>query len=891
MLAGTRLGPYEVLTPLGQGGMGEVYRARDTRLDRAVAIKIISSEIAQDPASRHRLIAEARAASLLNHPNICALYDVGSHQEIDFLVMELLQGETLAQRLHRGALPFDAVVRVGTEIAQALDAAHGQGVVHRDLKPGNVMLTRVGAKLLDFGVALTGRPAPAGPIGARPLGSSVESTGAVPGTPPYMAPEQIDGQDVDFRADVFAFGSVLYEMATGRKAFDGASQTGLAVAIREQDPTPPSAIQSGVPPAFDRLVARCLAKDPEERWQSVRDILFQLGAIEAGDPAEGAVTPRSRAIAIGIAGALAAAALVVAGAALRQQESPVAAGTFHISLPPGARLEPPEAVSSLALTRDGRQLAFVAAHEGRNRLWVRPLSSQDARPLDGTENARMPFWAPDGRSLGFFAAGQLLRIDPDGGPPQLICNASVDTAPTWGPDDTILFAQAPDAAQQRSGGVYRVSAAGGPVTQVTVVDPAKGESEHYWPSFLPDGVHFLYVATIADEGETRRRHTAFVGSIADAAVTRIGDIDSRVVYSPSGHLLYGQDGALLARRFDLHSYRMEGDPMTVADRLWYYKATGLAQFAISDNGVLAYHGGPTVSELVWFDRSGRQIGAMGPRASYEDVRISSSGRAVAVAVIDPRTGMADISIFDRETGIPTRFTSDPGGATRPVWSADGNLLFFRLAGAQGPPDIYQKRSDGRGGHELRLALDGVQQPMDASQDGRYLVYSDANRATIRDIWLLPLTPQGVPRPYLRTPSVEQDARIAPNSRWVAFMSSETGKAEVYVAPIDDPGARRRVSADGGVGPRWRQDGRQLIYVDLNDTLMAVDLVDGPDLKAGRPQPLFAAGRLSRNPGAGFGEPYYDLAPDGQSFLVNRIVHDAAGEPITVVLDWPSVLAN
>ncbi len=880
LLVGTRLGPYELVTLLGHGGMGEVYRARDTRLDRSVAIKIIAPGITPDAAARGRLVAEARAASLLNHPNICALYDIGSHEATDFLVMELLEGETLAARLLPGALPFPSVLRIGAEITQALDAAHARGIVHRDLKPGNVMLTRTGAKLLDFGIATIGLPAADGDD-QRPA-----STGTVTGTPPYMAPEQLEGVDVDSRADIFALGAVLYEMAAGRKAFDGSSQTGLTAA---DDPVAPSGLRSGIPPGFDRLVIRCLARDPDERWQSVRDVLFQLRAL-AGEDAGGQIAaPRSSRLAAWTIAAAAVLALALT-AALRPPPPVAAAGTFQISLPPGSRLEPPEAVSSLAVTRDGSQIAFISTYEGRNHLWVRPLRSPTAQPIPGTADARIPFWSPDGRSIGFFVPGRLLRVDPGGGPPQLICVAAVDTAPSWGPDDTILFAQTPDAAQRRSGGIYRVSAKGGDVTQVTVVDRSNGESEHYWPSFLPDGVHFFYVVTIAQEGDDRR-HVVFVGSTADATVTQVADLESRVTYAQTGHVLYGQDGALLARPFDVRRHQFTGNPVSIAERVWYYKPTGLTQFAISETGVLAYHGGPTLSELVWVDRSGRQVGTLGARGSYHDVRISRNGREVAVVVVDPRTGSSDISIFNRDSGIPTRFTSNAGGATRPVWSAGDDLVFYRVAGANGPPDIYQKRADGRGRQEIRLALDGIQQPMDASADGRYLVYNDANRATIRDIWLLPLAPAGPPRPFLATTAVEQDARVSPDSRWVAFVSSESGKAEVFVAPIDDPDARRRVSIDGGLAPRWGPDGGELVYVDLNDTFMALAFSGGPAIKTGRPRPLFSAGRLFRNPGAGYGEPYYDLAPDGQSFLVNRVVHDAAVEPISVVLNWPSLIGK
>jgi Tol biopolymer transport system component len=582
-----------------------------------------------------------------------------------------------------------------------------------------------------------------------------------------------------------------------------------------------------------------------------------------------------------------AAIAVIAAAAIRQPAA-TPSGTFQIALPSGSRIEPPEAISGLAVSRDGTQIAFVATDDGRNRLWVRPMSASTARPLSGTEDARLPFWSPDGRVVGFFTAGKLQRISVGGGPPQLVCEAAVDTAPTWGPDDTILFAQTPDAAAGRSGGIYRVPAAGGPVTQVTIVDRSRGESEHYWPSFLPDGVHFFYLATIADPGGAPRRHALFVGSVAEPTVTQVGDIESRVSYSPTGHIVYGQDGALMARRFDLRRRQFVGDPTPIADRLWYYKPTGLAQYAMSDTGVLAYHGGPIVSELVWFDRTGRRIATMGARGSYGEVRISRDGHEVAVVASDSRSGSSDIWIFNRDSGIPTKFTSEPGGAARPVWSADSEVLFYRLAGAGGPPDIYQQRADGRGGREVRLAMDGIQQPMDASPDGRYLIYNDGNRAGIRDIWLLPLSPPAPPRPYLRTPAIEQDARVSPDGRWLAFVSSESGKAEVYVAPLDDPNARKRVSADGGLAPRWGRDGRELVYVDLTDTLMAVDF-SAPAMRPGRPHSLFSPGRLVRNPGAGYGEPFYDLAPDGQSFLVNRVVHDPAVEPITIVLNWPSLL--
>jgi Tol biopolymer transport system component len=886
---GTQLGPYEVLAPLGQGGMGEVYRARDRRLDRTVAIKILPADVALEPESRQRLHVEARTVSSLNHPHICALFDIGSQDGVDFLVMELLQGETLAERLQRGPMPYPQLLRTAIEIGQALDAAHAHGVVHRDLKPSNVMLTRTGAKLLDFGVAKIRRPAAQAGAETRPF-DTLTADGAVLGTLQYMAPEQIDGDEVDARADIFSLGAVVFEMATGRKAFQGKSQASLTAAILEREPAPPSSLVSGIPSSFDRLVARALAKDPEERWQSARDFVFHLEELIGVKDVEEKpdLKPGSRVawLVAGMATAVAAGAIL---AVARQPDAPVTAGTFQMSLPQGVILRPPEAASSLALSPDGSRLAFAAMLDGRNGLWLRPLASADARLLAGTEGARLPFWSPDGRFIGFFANGVLKRIDPAGGPPQVICEAPVETTPTWGPDGTILFAMAPDAASQLLGGIYRVPVEGGSIVPVTRIDPSRGESEHYWPSFLPDGEHFLFLATIATPDGANRRHTAYVGSIADPIVTRIDDIESRLLYTRPGHVVYAQDGSLLARPFDLETHQLAGDPVQIAKRLWYFQPTGMAQFAASDNGVVAYHGDVSLSELVWLDRTGRQLATLGGAGSFSDVKISRDGKRIAVTAVEGRTGSSDIWIYDRTSGIPTRFTSDPVEASSPVWSTDGQTIFFRSVGVKsGPPDIFQKRSDGRGAKELRLAQDGVQSPLDASADG-HLLYSDANRRTGRDLWLLPLAGSSAPRPYLRTIAFELDARFSPNGRWIAFVSSESGTGEVYVGPVDDPGASRRVSAAGGVGPRWRRDGRELVYLDPSDTFMSVGIRESQNLSAEPPKRLFSSGRVFKNPGGGFGgEPYYDLAPDGESFLVNQIITDPSIAPITLVINWPAL---
>jgi eukaryotic-like serine/threonine-protein kinase len=531
---------------------------------------------------------------------------------------------------------------------------------------------------------------------------------------------------------------------------------------------------------------------------------------------------------------------------------------------------------------DGEHIVFAALRDGRNFLWLRSLNELDARLLPGTEEARQPFWSPDSRFIGFYAAGKLQRLALDGELPQVIWEGQLETTPTWGPDGTILFAKLPDPRTGQPGGIYRVAANGGSAAPVTTLDPAAGEIEHYWPSFLPDGVHFLYSVTIFTSETEPRRHVAYVGSIAGGTVTRVADVESRVAFASPGYLFYAQDGGLLARQFDLEAFRFIGDPHPVADRLWYFKPAAMAEFSVSDR-VLAYHDGTTVSELAWFDRAGRQLQTLGSRGWMTDVRISPNGRTVSVTAVDPRSGASDIWLYDRESGIPNKFTTDAVDATWPVWSADGRLLYYRSTGANGPPDIYQKRTDGRGERELRIALPGVQYPADASLDGRYLVYGDANRSTVRDIWLLPLSEGAVPVPYLRTSAIEADARVSPNGRWLSFVSTESGSPEIYVAPIDDPGGRQRISVAGGIGPRWRRDGREIVYLGLNDTFMSVALTADQELKAGVPQALFSPGRVFRN-ATGI-EVYFDLAPDGQSLLVNRVIEDPDVAPITVVLDW------
>ncbi len=882
LATGSRLGPYEIVSPLGAGGMGEVYRARDTRLEREVAVKVLPKHLSSSEEMRQRFEREAKAISQLSHPHICALYDVGSHEGTEYLVMELLEGETLAARLTKGALPIEQTLRFGIEIADALDKAHRQGIVHRDLKPGNVMLTKSGVKLLDFGLAKAMAPVtPQSGLTALPTvagtAQNLTQEGTILGTFQYMAPEQLEGKEADARSDIFAFGAVLYEMATGAKAFTGSSQASLISAILRDEPKPISQVQPMTPPALDRVVKTCLAKDPEDRFQTAHDVRLQLawiaeGGSQAGVPAPVVSHRKSRERLAWAAAGILAAASVGFGMALWKR-APLAAPTLRFSI--GAP-EKNAFGNSLAISPDGKWLAFVAHDAGGARLlWVRPMDSQVARPLPGTEEARFPFWSPDSRSIGFFAAGKLKKIDPAGGAPQALCDADDPRGGTWSVDGVILFE--PNFRTP----LFRVSAAGGTAMAVTAFDPARGDFTHRWSRFLPDGRHFVFLL-LGSKPEVRG---IFGASLDDPRLRRVIDSPGRPDYA-SGHLLFVRERTLMAQRFDARRLELTGEPFPVAEGVIAEGEagfTGNAAFSVSETGILAYRvvEAPR-TRLTWVDRAGRVIGSIGDPALYSEPSLFRDGRRLAVGIEDPKTGNLDIWMVDLSRGTFSRLTFDPRNDSASIASPDGAWVAF--SGVRGGRnDIYRKSASGAGTEELLFHSDNEKWVDDWTTDGRYIVFENTNPKTKLDIWALPLFGDRKPFPVIQTPFIENHSAVSPDVRWIAYTSDETGRAEVYVQPFPGGGGRWQVSTNGGDQPLWRSDGRELYFLGADRKLMAVEVKAGAVFEAGVPKALLDP-HTPPNGITDFRNQYVPAA-DGQRFLVMALVEEANPSPITVVTNW------
>jgi serine/threonine protein kinase len=878
----TRLGPYEIDAAIGHGGMGDVYRARDTRLDRTVAIKVLSSALAAEAQARDRFEREARAISHISHPHICTLYDVGEHEGLRYLVMELLEGETLAQRLERGALPIDQAIAFATQIADALDKAHRAGIVHGDLKPANVMVTRTGVKLLDFGLATQRTAAPRTANTDATSTTIVSQPGTVLGTLQYLAPEQLEGKDADARSDIFAFGAVLYEMVTGRRAFDGHTPAGVIAAVMQHEPPPMTTLRPATPPAVAHIVSTCLAKDPDERWQHAGDLARELrwaAAVPAAGSAASAPPARAR-LWMALAALFLISTIAAIAWAYRERPAPERFATrTSILLPEGLRFPSGGAVggvSRFALSPDGRRLAFIATDAGGNQmLWVRPLDSLKATPLSGTDGASSPFWSPDSRTIAFVAQGQLKTVAADGGAPVVIADRAANTTGAWNRDDVILFTPTLYSP------LYRVPAAGGMPQPVTALDKTAGDLLHRNPAFLPDGRHFLFVAAGSRDGGVVGPRAVYVGSLDRGEGSKLLiDSGTNVRYG-SGHVIFVRENVLMAQPFDADRLALTGEPRPVAEQV-ELTGPGSAAFTVSATGVLAYQPSSEGSQLVWFDRAGRQLSAVGEPAAYDDIELSPDGRRAAVSVRDDATNTRDLWIFDIERGVRTRFTRDPAEDVAPLWSPDGNRLAF-ASNRKGHYDIYRKDASGLDGETLLLGDDTEKYPISWTHDGRELLlwfFDPESRAT----GLALFTPGAStkPSPFIATPA--SPGRLSPDGRWVAYYSAESGRNEVYVVPFPMASRKWQVSTNGGMLPRWRADGRELFYAGRDNRLMAVTVEpNGGDLQIGTPRALFEARPVGTRS-------FFDVARDGMRFLVNMVRGESATPSITVVQNWDAALA-
>jgi eukaryotic-like serine/threonine-protein kinase len=892
--AGTRLGPYEILSSLGAGGMGEVYRARDTRLDRTVAIKILPSA---GPELKARFEREARAIAALTHPHICTLYDVDLQHEADYLVMEYLDGQTLATRLERGPLKLGDVLKHAIEIADALDKAHRAGVIHRDLKPGNIMLTKGGAKLLDFGLAKL-RPAEAGGIAGMTAvvtqSTPLTGRGSIVGTLQYMAPEQLEGRDADARSDLFALGTILYEMITGQKAFQGSSPASVIAAIMTAEP-PISELQKLSPPGLEHLVKTCLVKSPEDRRQTAHDVVLQLEWI-AGSHGELAI-PSARPGRSGWRW-MAAAVLLLLGVALGTTwyftaSEPVRHATSVSILPPeNAQFEDLPAISP-----DGSRLAFSArGPSGQPVLWIRPLDASTPVPIGGTATAHDPFWSPDSRFVGFFAQGKMKRVSaepaPAASPVQTLADAPNPRGGTWSPDGVIVF------SRNIEDGLYRVPAAGGEVTRVTTLDRGKRENSHRWPQFLPDGRHILFLA----RSSVPEHQGIYVGTPGskDWKLLLRTPLNALVAGGPKpalpaslfraarGYLLFVREQTFVAQPFDLDRLELSGEPRPIAESVG--TSINRSMFSVSANASLAYRTDDNeIARPSWFDRDGKLLGIA---ASGNSPRLSPDGRQLALERRDPRSGAGDIWLEDLSRRVSTRLTSHPAYDWIPIWSPDGHRIVF-ASNREGTMDLYEKAVGGSEPERQILKSEQRKTPTDWSRDGQFLLFDLEDPATGWDLAALPMNGDRKPFAILQSEFNETQGALSPDGKWLAYTSDETGASQVYVQPFNgrpvgggSASSRKwRISGDGGAQPHWRSDGKELFYISLDRNIVSVPVKTGPAFEVGTAAPLFASTlRLSSD--STLSE--YDITADGKRFVIT-VSDDRHPAPLTLLLNWTAAL--
>ena len=912
---GTRVGSYEILAPLGAGGMGEVYRARDTKLNRDVAIKVLPDLFTNDPDRLARFEREAKVLASLNHSNIAAIYGLEDSGDVRALVMELVEGPTLADRIAFRPLPLDEVLPIAKQVAEALGAAHERGIIHRDLKPANVKVRDDGTvKVLDFGLAKALDPTAAlnvsganSPTITTP--AMMTGVGVILGTAAYMSPEQAKGRPADRRSDIWAFGCVLYEMLTGKRAFEGEDVGDTLATILKGAPDW-AALPAGTPATISTMLRRCLAKDAGERIHDIADARLDVrDALAAlGNEDVAVAIPRRRREWIAwvlFAAAFATAIVLAALTSVQRPPQDSLAYRASLQLPANVTLVGSGA-NRFSLSPDGRRLAFVASagQGGRPMLWVRPLNGLIAQPLSGTEDADLPFWSPDSRFIGFFAAGKIKKIDAAGGPSSTVCDYPANSSPigaTWNRDDVILFSFAAGQA-----GVQRVPASGGTPSAATTPDRQSEEIGHVRPFFLPDGRHFLYMALGSERtgGGPIRSLGIDVASLDSHERKRLVPDGQNPSYA-RGHVVFLRGSMLMAQALDARRLEMKGAATPIAEQVQNTGAGGPGlngTFAISETGALVYQVGSTQgrTELMWFDRSGKQLGALGDQGDYRDVELSPDGTRAAVSVVDAATTTPSIWIFDLARGVPSRLTFTAAWDYQPIWSPDSSRIVFasRRTGRQ---DLYMRASNGAGDDAALLTDDGnFKVPTGWSPDGRFILYSrrppggrgrpttdrPLNTPPSGELWVLPLFGDRKPFPLQQKPFRAELGRFSPDGRWVAYTSNESGRAEVYVTPFPGPGGRWRVSTAGGTGPTWRRDGREFFYLAPDGKLMAATVNGrGSTFEIGAAQALFET-TLRSTVGA---LKLYDASADGQQFLINTIVDDPRAASLTLVVNWQAGL--
>ena len=883
LVPGAKLGPYEIVSAIGSGGMGEVYRARDTRLNRIVAIKILSKQVSVQPELRDRFEREARTISSLQHPNICTLHDIGQQDGMDFLVLEYVEGEPLDQRIAKGPLPIDQVLRYSAEIGDALDKAHRQGIVHRDLKPGNVIITRSGAKLLDFGLAKLQEKSSAlsGPPTDVTLATSKLTTeGMLVGTFQYMAPEQLEGKEADSRSDIFALGTVIYEMATGKPAFAGKSRASLIAAILSSEPQPVSTISPMSPPALDRVLKRCLAKDPDDRWQNAGDLASELrwiaeGGSHAGVPAPPVESRRRNKpwIPWFITAAFAMLAVIAGILYFTADRTPKRA--IQAYLPPPLNTSyffSGDSAGFPVISPQGDMVAFVAIDEHASRLlWIRSLTDGSTHSIAGTENADFPFWSPDGKSVAFFTPGKIKRVAIGGGLPSDIAEAPNARGGTWGRDDIILFTPATQEA------IYSVPASGGEPKKVTTVD-LKRHTTHRWPYFLPDGKHFLYLAASHNKPHAELDEI-YVASLDGKENRKLTVSTSNAITVP-GYLLFLQGTNLVAQRFDQDSATLSGDPIFVAQNVHFEEGNWHGVFDCSRDGTLIYQSSPGSqgSRLLWYGKDGKLLSTLGDLNYYQELQLSHDGKRLVVSVGEPA---GSIWIYDLARGVKARYTFSNNDRA-PIWSPDDKQIVFMRTQASSA-NLFVIDSASAGTEHSLYSSSTLKFPSSWSPDGRTLFYTETPVGF--GVSQLPLQSDAKPQEFLPKVLTTSSATFSPDGRWVAYVSQESGRSEVFVTQFPGPKGKWQISTNGGSEPIWRRDGKALFYWGSDHAFTEAQLaIQGEQFQVTALHPLFRASM----PVVPAGSPTYDVSADGQRFIVN-VTPSVEEQPLTLITNWTALL--